>query len=88
MHLQVLHSLKSSRHVSLQAQNTLANATTPDVADPVTSRELWLFNTMSGKKTKFERRLGQGNKVNMYCCGVTVYDYSHVGESRGMQQSL
>jgi cysteinyl-tRNA synthetase len=43
------------------------------------NKELWLHNTMSGKKEMFQPRPDQGNKVSMYCCGVTVYDYSHVG---------
>ncbi|KAK9908941.1 hypothetical protein WJX75_005015 [Coccomyxa subellipsoidea] len=37
---------------------------------------------MSGKKEMFQPRPDQGNKVSMYCCGVTVYDYSHVGHAR------
>ena len=42
-------------------------------------RSVWLHNTMSGRKEKFHAREGQGNKVSMYCCGVTVYDFSHIG---------
>jgi len=40
-----------------------------------------LYNTLSGKKEEFVP-LHQG-KVTMYTCGVTVYDYSHVGHARG-----
>jgi len=40
-----------------------------------------LFNTLSGKKEDFVP-LQQG-KVTMYACGVTVYDYSHLGHARG-----
>ncbi len=39
-----------------------------------------LFNTMTGKKEAFipiER-----DKVAIYACGVTVYDYSHIGHAR------
>src|SRR3990172_5476838 len=40
-----------------------------------------LYNTLSGKKEEFiPVRPG---KVNMYACGVTVYDYSHLGHARG-----
>ncbi|BDA41580.1 Cysteine-tRNA ligase [Coccomyxa sp. Obi] len=76
----VLTYLKSSRSVSAHAQSTVACA--PDVASQQAPKEIWLYNTMSGKKEKFEPRAGQGNKVSMYCCGVTVYDYSHVGHAR------
>ena len=42
-------------------------------------RSVWLHNTMSGRKERFSVRPGEGNKVSMYCCGVTVYDFSHIG---------
>lgn len=42
--------------------------------------ELLLHNTMTRSKELFFPRAGQGNSVSMYVCGVTVYDYSHVGE--------
>lgn len=39
-----------------------------------------IYNTMSGKKEKFEsKELG---KVSMYVCGPTVYNYIHVGNAR------
>lgn len=40
-----------------------------------------LFNTLTGKKEEFIP-LYPG-KVFMYACGVTVYDYSHLGHARG-----
>ncbi len=40
-----------------------------------------IYNTLSGKKEEFVP-LSPG-KVNMYACGVTVYDYSHLGHARG-----
>ncbi|KAL4458944.1 hypothetical protein ABPG75_013809 [Micractinium tetrahymenae] len=45
-------------------------------------RELLVHNTMSRQKEVFRPRPGQGNRVNMYVCGVTVYDYSHIGHAR------
>ncbi|MGD0283726.1 MAG: cysteine--tRNA ligase [Dissulfurispiraceae bacterium] len=39
-----------------------------------------LFNTMTGKKEDFIP-LERG-KVSIYACGVTVYDYSHIGHAR------
>eukprot|EP00241_Pyramimonas_parkeae_P001508 CAMPEP_0114262438 /NCGR_PEP_ID=MMETSP0058-20121206/21805_1 /TAXON_ID=36894 /ORGANISM="Pyramimonas parkeae, CCMP726" /LENGTH=485 /DNA_ID=CAMNT_0001378309 /DNA_START=319 /DNA_END=1776 /DNA_ORIENTATION=- len=37
---------------------------------------------MTRKKEVFAAREGQGNKVGMYVCGVTVYDFSHIGHAR------
>lgn len=34
---------------------------------------------MSRQKEVFRPRADQGNRVSMYVCGVTVYDYSHIG---------
>ncbi len=42
---------------------------------------LRVYNTLTGKKEKFIP-LREG-KVGMYVCGVTVYDYSHIGHARG-----
>jgi cysteinyl-tRNA synthetase len=41
---------------------------------------LRLYNTLSGKKEEFHP-LNPG-KVKMYVCGVTVYDYCHIGHAR------
>lgn len=41
--------------------------------------QLQLYNTMSRKKQQFRPRPHMGDKVQMYVCGVTVYDYSHIG---------
>ncbi|KAL6901860.1 hypothetical protein ACP4OV_004736 [Aristida adscensionis] len=41
---------------------------------------LELFNSMTKKKEPFEPRVE--GKVAMYVCGVTPYDYSHVGHAR------
>ena len=43
---------------------------------------LWLQNTMTRKKELFTPRDPAGKKVQMYVCGVTVYDYSHIGHAR------
>ena len=47
-----------------------------------TTQTLMLHNTMSRKKEIFKPRAENGNKVQMYVCGVTVYDYSHIGHAR------
>ncbi len=39
-----------------------------------------VYNTLTGKKEEFITR--EANKVGMYVCGVTVYDYCHVGHAR------
>jgi len=41
---------------------------------------LRVYNTMSGRKEVFEPL--QPGKVGMYVCGVTVYDYCHIGHAR------
>ncbi|MGA1845866.1 cysteine--tRNA ligase [Deferribacter abyssi] len=39
-----------------------------------------IFNTMTGKKEEFTPL--KDNEVRMYVCGVTVYDYCHIGHAR------
>eukprot|EP00850_Spirogloea_muscicola_P002958 SM000011S19136 [mRNA] locus=s11:996366:1007475:- [translate_table: standard] len=41
---------------------------------------LRLFNTMTRQKEAFAPRVA--GQVSMYVCGVTVYDYSHIGHAR------
>lgn len=41
---------------------------------------LAIYNTLTRRKEPFEP-IEQG-KVRMYCCGVTVYDYCHLGHAR------
>ncbi|MBD0336787.1 MAG: class I tRNA ligase family protein, partial [Cyanobacteria bacterium Co-bin13] len=41
---------------------------------------LSLYNTLTRKKEPFEPL--ESGRVRMYCCGVTVYDYSHLGHAR------
>jgi cysteinyl-tRNA synthetase len=41
---------------------------------------LTLYNTLSRREEPFES-LAAGN-VQMYCCGITVYDYCHLGHAR------
>ena len=41
---------------------------------------LHLYNTITGSKDGFEPLLP--GKVRMYVCGVTVYDYCHIGHAR------
>ncbi|MEM9769982.1 MAG: cysteine--tRNA ligase, partial [Cyanobacteria bacterium P01_D01_bin.71] len=41
---------------------------------------LVLYNTLSRQKEPFEPL--EPGRVKIYCCGVTVYDYSHLGHAR------
>ena len=41
---------------------------------------LVLYNTLTRRKEPLETL--EPGKVTMYCCGVTVYDYSHLGHAR------
>ncbi|MEM9905774.1 MAG: cysteine--tRNA ligase [Cyanobacteria bacterium P01_D01_bin.44] len=41
---------------------------------------LVIYNTLSRQKEPFEPL--EDNRVKMYCCGVTVYDYCHLGHAR------
>jgi cysteinyl-tRNA synthetase len=41
---------------------------------------LSLYNTLTRRKEVFQSL--QPGKVAMYCCGVTVYDYNHLGHAR------
>src|SRR5687768_7795223 len=41
---------------------------------------LTIYNTLTGKKEEF--RPLQAKVVRMYVCGVTVYDYCHLGHAR------
>lgn len=42
--------------------------------------ELLIYNTLTRKKETFVPM--QDGKVNMYVCGLTTYDYSHIGHAR------
>src|SRR5262245_60017322 len=41
---------------------------------------LTIYNTLTGKKEPFQPLVPK--TVRMYVCGVTVYDYSHLGHAR------
>ena len=44
--------------------------------------DLFLYNTLSGKKERFEPQ--DKGRVRMYACGVTVYDRCHIGHARSL----
>ncbi len=41
---------------------------------------LTVYNTLTRSKSPFQTI--EANKVRMYCCGITVYDYCHLGHAR------
>ncbi|ALO46528.1 cysteine--tRNA ligase [Pseudohongiella spirulinae] len=42
--------------------------------------ELSIYNTLTRKKERFEPL--EAGKINMYVCGLTTYDYAHIGHAR------
>ena len=70
---------------SRPAARDLAPAAPPLVESargPRQTPPLTLYDSMARTKRAFEPRAGAGGKepVSMYVCGVTVYDFSHVGK--------
>lgn len=45
-------------------------------------KELYLYNTMTKSKELFQPRDPISKAVGMYVCGVTPYDFSHIGHAR------
>ncbi|GKU87307.1 hypothetical protein SLEP1_g1730 [Rubroshorea leprosula] len=43
--------------------------------------ELWLYNTMTRRKELFKFKPRVEGRVDMYVCGVTAYDLSHIGHA-------
>ncbi|MCD6423809.1 MAG: cysteine--tRNA ligase [Elusimicrobia bacterium] len=43
-------------------------------------KEIYFYNTLTRKKEAFLP--GQSGKVGMYVCGITPYDYTHLGHAR------
>ena len=52
----------------------------PPPPPPPSQPQLKLFNSMTKAKEPFQPRVE--GKVGMYVCGVTPYDFSHVGHAR------
>ncbi len=54
----------------------------PEVASALVqqAQSLRLHNTMTRQKEVFKPKVE--GKVSMYVCGVTAYDYSHIGHAR------
>lgn len=71
------------RFHSLQPALTASVAASASVVDAASApSQLKLYNSMSRRKAVFEPLSPETGKVTMYVCGVTVYDYSHIGHAR------
>ena len=44
------------------------------------SQELSIYNSLTRRKERFEPIVD--GQVRMYVCGMTVYDYCHIGHAR------
>ena len=64
----------AARELAPAAPPLVDSARGPRQAPPLT-----LYDSMARTKRAFEPRAG-GEPVSMYVCGVTVYDFSHVGK--------
>lgn len=73
--------MPAPRNTTCAPMLAAAGAAAQDVA--ALRAQLQLYNTMSRSKELFTTRPETPNLVQMYVCGVTVYDYSHIGEEQG-----
>ncbi|MQM19135.1 hypothetical protein Taro_052137 [Colocasia esculenta] len=77
-------SFHSSRRAALGTNSSDRNIRKPSSLAAAASvdapSELHLYNTMSKEKEAFRPR--EPGKVGMYVCGVTTYDFSHIGHAR------
>jgi hypothetical protein len=83
--------LSSGRPGAARRPRTAAPAAAPAAAEATAAgagagggtealrARLQLHNTMARGKQPLRPRPGMGDKLQMYVCGVTVYDYSHIG---------
>lgn len=51
-----------------------------DISGQLATKDLYFFNTLTRKKERFDSIEPQ--KVRIYCCGPTVYNYAHIGNLR------
>ncbi len=62
-----------------QPASTTAAVSQADESTLALRSRLQLHNTMSRRKETFTARPQHPDYIQMYVCGVTVYDYSHIG---------
>lgn len=71
------HAASTQQPPSQQQQQQGGLGTAQEVGQLRAS--LQLYNTLHRRKEAFTTRPESPNRVQMYVCGVTVYDYSHIG---------
>ena len=81
---QLAPRLSTATCAAQQVVAAAAEAAAPAAGQQGAPLELQLHNTMTRQKEVFRPRPGQDNRVSMYVCGVTVYDYSHIGRLWGL----
>ena len=82
MHAQARQTRSLCRSSEASSQTGRTHGHTDAQTAAAKEGNLFLFNTMSGKKQTVCTRSERENKLSMYCCGVTVYDLSHIGKFR------
>ena len=68
--------------VSVSSAADAASSAAAEDDDRREAHPMFLHNTQTRKKERFVPRDESGKNVSMYVCGVTVYDYSHIGHAR------
>lgn len=67
--------------VTNREKNSMTTATATPQAKQ-TAQPLYLYNSLSKQKTMFTPI--EAGKIGLYVCGMTVYDYCHIGHARVM----
>jgi cysteinyl-tRNA synthetase len=84
--LSLAHAAGSRRFtvsaVSVSSADAASSAAAENDAHTSEAHPMFLHNTQTRKKERFVPRDKSGKTVSMYVCGVTVYDYSHIGHAR------
>lgn len=74
------HTASATAAQQAPAQASSSGQAAADDSLPALRSRLQLYNTLAKSKQPFTTRTETPNSVQMYVCGVTVYDYSHIGE--------
>ena len=69
-----------NRVLASSAAASISSDTFKVLTDSAKQVEFHVYNTISRQKEKFQALVP--GKVGMYVCGVTTYDYSHIGHAR------
>jgi len=82
--LSLAHAAGSRRFTvsAVSSADAASSAAAENDAHTSEAHPMFLHNTQTRKKERFVPRDASGKTVSMYVCGVTVYDYSHIGHAR------